>query len=210
VERQTFNQDYAAHINGAPRVFDGKVIIGYAGSTGASRGYVTTYDAETGKRLWRFYTVPGNPANGFEDKTMEMAAKTWSGEWWNRGGGGADVWNAIAYDPETDTVFIGTGSAYAENRRVRSADQGDNLFVSSIVALAGKTGAYKWHYQTTPGDTWDFDAVMDIELADLTSRQGPQGVDAGAEERVFLHHRSPHGSTPLRGALCEGHLGKPY
>jgi quinohemoprotein ethanol dehydrogenase len=165
---QTFEPDYPAHINGAPRVFDGKVIIGYASSTGATRGYVTTYDAQTGQKLWRFDCVPGNPAEGFENQTMEKAAQTWTGEWWKHGGGGADVWNAIAYDPQTDTVFLGTGSAYVHNRKVRSADWGDNLFVSSIIALDGKTGAYKWHYQTTPGDTWDFDAVMDIELADLT------------------------------------------
>ena len=164
---QTFPTDYPAHINGAPRVFNGKVIIGYAGTTGATRGYVTTYDGETGRKLWRFYTVPGNPTDGFENKAMGMAARTWAGEWW-KSGGGADVWNAIAYDADTDTVFIGTGSGYPWNRRVRSADQGDNLFVASIVALNGTTGAYKWHYQVTPGDTWDYDAAMDIELADLT------------------------------------------
>ena len=163
---RTFDKDYPAHINGAPRVFDGKVIVGYASTTGGTRGYVTTYDAETGKQLWRFYTVPASPADGFEDKAMAMAAKTWSGEWW-KFGGGADVWNAISYDPETDTVFIGTGSGYPWNRRARSVDTGDNLFVASIVALDGKTGAYKWHYQVSPGDTWDHDATMDIELADL-------------------------------------------
>jgi quinohemoprotein ethanol dehydrogenase len=184
---QTYDPSYPAHINGAPRVFDGKVIVGYASSTGATRGYVTTYDAETGRQLWRFYTVPGNPADGFENPAMEMAAKTWAGTWWKHGGGGADVWNAIAYDPETDTVFIGTGSAYAENRRVRSADQGDNLFVSSIVALAGKSGAYKWHYQTTPGDTWDFDAVMDIELADLTINGKPRKVLMQAPKNGFFY-----------------------
>ena len=165
---QTFEPGYPAHINGTPRVFDGKVIVGYAGSVGATRGYVTTYDAETGQKLWRFFTVPGNPANGFENEAMAAAAKTWAGEWWNHGAGGANVWNSIAYDAETHTVFIGTGSAYVHNGRARSASRGDNLFVSSIIALDGRTGSYKWHYQTTPGDTWDFDAVMDIELADLT------------------------------------------
>jgi quinohemoprotein ethanol dehydrogenase len=164
---QTLDEDQVAHVNGAPRVFDGKVIIGYASSTGKSRGYVTTYDAETGRKLWRFYTVPGNPAAGFENRAMKMAATTWAGQWWKFGGGG-DVWNAIAYDAESDTVYIGTGSGYPWNRRVRSRDAGDNLFLASIVALEGKTGTYRWHYQTTPGDTWDFDATMDIQLADLT------------------------------------------
>ncbi len=184
---QTFDKDDAAHINGAPRVFDGKVVIGFAGSTGASRGYVTAYDAETGKRLWRFYTVPRNPANGFESRAMDAAAKTWAGEWWKKGGGGADVWNAIAYDVETDTVFIGTGSGFAQNRKIRSEDSGDNLFVSSIVALDGATGAYRWHYQTTPGDTWDFDATMDIVLADLVIAGEVRKVLMQAPKNGFLY-----------------------
>lgn len=163
---QTFDKDAAANIAGAPRVFDGKVIIGYSSDMGKNRGYVTTYDAETGKQLWRFYTVPGNPANGFENKAMEMAARTWAGEWWKFGGGGA-VWNAITYDPETDSVYIGVGGGYPGNRRVRSEDKGDNLFLAAIVALEAKTGAYKWHYQQVPGDTWDYDAAADIVLADL-------------------------------------------
>ena len=128
----------------------------------------TAYDAESGKRLWRFYTVPGNPAKGFENHAMEMAAKTWRGKWWQRGGGGGDVWNTMAYDAETDTVFIGTGNGYAANRQVRSENWGDNLFISSIIALDRRTGALKWYYQTTPGDTWDFDAIEDIEFTDLT------------------------------------------
>ena len=163
---QTFDKNAAANITGAPRVFDGKVIIGYSSDTGKNRGYVTTYDADTGKQLWRFYTVPGNPADGVENKAMEMAARTWAGEWWSFGGGGA-VWNAITYDPETDSVYIGVGGGYPGNRRVRSEDKGDNLFLSSIVALESKTGAYKWHYQEVPGDTWDYDAAADIVLADL-------------------------------------------
>ncbi|MCB2079884.1 MAG: PQQ-dependent dehydrogenase, methanol/ethanol family [Novosphingobium sp.] len=163
---QTIRSASAAHVNGAPRVFNGRVLIGFAGTTGAMRGYVTAYDAETGQKLWRFFTVPGDPSKPFENDAMEMAAKTWSGQWWKHGGG-AMVWNSMAYDPEIDTIYIGTGSPYPWNRRIRSADKGDNLFVSSIVALDGKTGAYKWHYQTTPGDTWDFDAIMDIELAEI-------------------------------------------
>lgn len=167
---QTFPPEYSAYITGAPRVFGEKVIIGHGGTAGPTRGYVTAYDARTGEQLWRFWTVPGNPANGFENEAMEMAAKTWVGEWW-KFGGGADVWNATAYDAETDTVYIGTGSGYPWNRQKRSADEngdrGDNLFVCSIVALDGETGEYKWHYQVVPGETWDFDAAMDIELVDL-------------------------------------------
>jgi len=164
---QTLEKDAAAAITGAPRVFDGKVIIGHGGDMGKNRGYVTAYDAESGKKLWRFYTVPGNPKEDFENHAMEMAAKTWAGEWWRYGGGG-QVWNAMAYDPETDTVYIGVGGGFPANRRARSQDRGDNLFLTSIVALSGKTGDYKWHYQEVPGDSWDYDAVADIELADLT------------------------------------------
>ncbi len=173
---QTFPHDMAGFISGAPRVFpDGnggaRVIIGFGGSTGVSRGYVTAYDAASGAQAWRFYTVPGDPAHP-ENAAMAMAARTWAGDWRKYGGGG-DVWNAIAYDPETDTVFFGVGSPYPWNYRVRSGGQKtarlrDNLFIDSIVAVSGRTGAYKWHYQTVPGDTWDFDATMDIELADLT------------------------------------------
>ena len=155
------------YITGAPRLFDGKVIIGHGGADSSNvRGYVTAYDAKTGARLWRFYTVPGNPADGFEDQTQAMAAKTWSGEWWKYGGGGT-VWNAMTYDADTDTVLIGTGNGAPWNRKVRSRDQGDNLFLCSIVALDATSGRYKWHYQINPGETWDYTATMDIHLADL-------------------------------------------
>lgn len=154
-------------ISGAPRVFAGKVIIGHGGAdTSDLRGYVTAYNADTGRKLWRFYTVPGDPAKGFEDATQAMAAKTWAGEWWKRGGGGT-VWNSFTYDAENDTIFIGVGNGAPWNHRVRSAGKGDNLFLASIVALSGKTGAYKWHYQFNPGETWDYNASMDMQLADI-------------------------------------------
>jgi quinohemoprotein ethanol dehydrogenase len=160
---ETFEKSSPRYISAAPRVFDGKVIIGHAGDFGIVRGYVTAYDAENGKMLWRFYTVPGNPADGFENDALKRAAKTWDGEWWKYGGG--TVWNSIAYDPGADTVYFGTGNGYPFNARARS--QGDNLFVCSIIAVDAKTGAYKWHYQLNPGDTWDYDATNDIQLAEL-------------------------------------------
>ncbi|CAN7644809.1 PQQ-dependent dehydrogenase, methanol/ethanol family [Phenylobacterium sp. LjRoot225] len=183
---KTFKAEDPAYISGAPRVFDGKVLIGFAGTTGVMRGYVSAYDAETGKLLWRFWTVPGDPAKGFENKAMAFAAKTWSGEWWKFGGGGA-VWNSIAYDADSGLVYIGVGSPYPWNHRVRSAGSGDNLFVDSIVALDLKTGEYRWHYQTTPGDTWDFDAAMDIELADLTIEGKPRKVLMQAPKNGFFY-----------------------
>ncbi|HEX7895561.1 MAG TPA: PQQ-binding-like beta-propeller repeat protein, partial [Terriglobales bacterium] len=107
----TLSSKDSTYVTGAPRVFDGKVIIGNAGDAGAMRGYVTALDARTGKQLWRFWTVPGDPAKGFENPAMEMAAKTWHGDWWKYGGNGSP-WNAFSYDRETDTIFIGTGNGY--------------------------------------------------------------------------------------------------
>ena len=163
----TVSKDDYRFIGGAPRVFGGKVIIGHGGADGGmTRGYVTTYDAATGRQLWRFYTVPGNPADGFENEAMAMAAKTWSGQWWKVGGGGT-VWNAFTYDPETDIVYLGTGNGSPSNHRIRSNGKGDNLFLSSVVALDASTGDYQWHYQTSPAEMWDYNAAMDMPLAEL-------------------------------------------
>ncbi len=159
-------EDTRKVITGAPRVFDGKVIVGNSGADFGTRGYVTTYDAKTGKFLWRFYTVPGNPANGFEDEAQAMAAKTWSGEWWRWGGGGT-VWNAMTYDKDLDRVYIGVGNASNYNPAQRSPQGGDNLFLASIVALDAKTGKYIWHYQLNPNEAWDWKATNEIILADL-------------------------------------------
>lgn len=164
---RTFPLSSGVHINGAPKAFKGKVIIGNGGTEVSNpRGYVTAYDAETGKQAWRFYIVPGNPADGFEDETQEMAAKTWTGEWWKYGGGG-NAWHGFTFDEELNSIYIGTGNGSPWNRKVRSPDGGDNLFLCSIVALDPDTGKYKWHYQTTPGETWDYNSNMDMVLADL-------------------------------------------
>ena len=153
-------------INAAPRALGGKIIVGQGGGDFSfARGYTTAYDAETGKQLWRFYTVPGDPAKGFENKAMAMAAKTWTGQWWKWGGGG-EPWNAFAYDAANNQILFGVGNGYPWNREIRSPG-GDNLFLCSIVALDADTGEYRWHYQFNAGDSWDYDATMDIELADL-------------------------------------------
>ncbi len=163
----TVSPDDVRFISGPPRVFAGKVVIGHGGAdVGVVRGYVTAYDTATGKQLWRFNTVPGDPAKGFEDDTQAMIASTWKGQYWELGGGGT-VWNAMTYDPETDTLFIGTGNGGPWNQKTRSPGGGDNLFLCSIVALDAKTGKYKWHYQVNPGETWDYNAAMDMQLADL-------------------------------------------
>ena len=184
---QTLDPGDPRFISGPPRVFDGKVIIGNAGADEAGiRGYATTYDAETGKQLWRFWTVPGDPAKGFENEAMKMAAATWAGDWWTKGGGGT-VWNAISYDRETDTVFIGTGNGSPWNRKLRSEGKGDNLFLCSVVALDANTGAYKWHYQINPGESWDYNAAMDMALADLTIAGQPRKVLITAPKNGFVY-----------------------
>ena len=165
-KRDTINRQPPYTITGAPRVVKGKVIIGNGGADYGVRGYVTAYDAETGEQVWRFYTVPGNPANGFESEVMKMAAKTWNGQWWKYGGGGT-AWDSFAYDPELDLLYIGTGNGSPWNREIRSPGGGDNLFLASIIALRPDTGEYVWHYQTTPGETWDYTAVQHMILADL-------------------------------------------
>ncbi len=164
---QTTDPSKPLYVSGHPKVFRGLVLIGNGGSEqGATRGYVTAYHITSGKLAWRWFVVPGNPADGFEDASQEMAAKTWTGEWWKFGGGG-NVWNGITYDPDFNQVLIGTGNGSPWNRKVRSPGGGDNLFLCSIVALDADTGKYKWHYQTTPGESWDYNSTMDILLADL-------------------------------------------
>jgi PQQ-dependent dehydrogenase (methanol/ethanol family) len=163
---QTTDPAAANTITGAPRVADGKVVIGNGGAELGSRGYVTAYDAETGDRQWRFWVVPGNPADGFENPDMELAAETWSGRWWEAGGGG-NAWDAIAYDPEARLVYVGTGNGSPWSHELRSNGEGDNLFLSSVVALDVDTGRVIWHYQTTPADNWDYTATQQLTLTDL-------------------------------------------
>ena len=173
-------------ITGAPRVVKGKVIIGNGGGEMGVRGYVTAYDAETGRQVWRFYTVPGDPSKPFENPALERAAKTWKGEWWKLGGGGT-VWDSMAYDPELDLLYIGTGNGSPWNRAIRSPGGGDNLFISSIVALRPESGEYVWHYQTTPGDTWDYTAAQHMILADLTIEGRARKVIMQAPKNGFFY-----------------------
>jgi quinohemoprotein ethanol dehydrogenase len=154
----------------APRVMKGKILIGNAGAEFAPyRGYVSAHDVNDGKELWRFYTVPGDPSKPFENKAMEAAAKTWTGEWWQYGGGGS-IWDGMAYDPEANLVYVGTGNGLPWPQLLRQGHNParlDNLYVASIIALDVDTGELKWHYQCTPGDQWDYDAIQHLMLADL-------------------------------------------
>ncbi len=162
----TVDQNQSYTITAAPRVVKGKVIIGNGGGEYGVRGYLSAYDAETGKQAWRFYTVPGDPSKPFESPALEKAAKTWTGEWWKMGGGGT-VWDSLAYDPELDLLYVGTGNGSPWNQQIRSPQGGDNLYISCILALRPDTGELVWHYQITPGDTWDYTATQHMILADL-------------------------------------------
>lgn len=160
-------------ITGAPRIIKGKVLIGNAGAEQGARGFVTAYDAVTGRQVWRFYTVPGEPGKpdgAASDAVLaKLAAPSWTGNWWTREGGlgGGTVWDSMSYDPELDLVYVGTGNASYWNRKYRSPEGGDNLFAASIIALRPDTGKYVWHYQEVPGDEWDYDATQHMVLADI-------------------------------------------
>ena len=173
-------------ITGAPRVVKGQVIIGNAGAEFGVRGYVSAYDAQTGALAWRFYTVPGNPADGFEAPILKTAAATWSGEWWKLGGGGT-VWDSMAYDPELDLLYVGVGNGSPWNHLIRSEGKGDNLFLASIVALDPDDGSYVWHYQTSPGETWDHTATQHIIVADLSQNGQRRRVVMQAPKNGFFY-----------------------
>ena len=165
-------------ITGAPRIANGLVLIGSAGAEYRARGFIAAYDWKTGEEVWRFHTVPGNPADGFENEAMEKAAETWAGEWWEFGGGGT-VWDSIVYDPVTNLVLFGTANAEPWNPNANDRGTGDALYTGSIVAIDADTGEYAWHFQETPEDRWDYDSNSQITLADLE-------ID-GEIRRVAMH-----------------------
>jgi quinohemoprotein ethanol dehydrogenase len=175
------------YITGAPLVFGDRVLIGNAGGDfGPSRGYVTAYSAVDGKELWRTFTVPGDPARGYESEAMKLAAGTWGAEWWKSTGGG-NVWNAMTFDPEFNRIYLGTGNGSPWNQRIRGRAGGDNLFVASIIAVDADTGKYVWHYQTVPGDNWDFDATEDLVLADMGGGATSKKVLMQANKNGFFY-----------------------
>lgn len=189
-EAVTVDQRQPYTITGAPRAANGLVYIGNAGAEYGVRGYVSAYAVETGALRWRFYTVPGDPAKGPDgaasDPIMARAAATWNGEWWKWGGGGT-AWDAIVYDPDFDQVLFGVGNGLPWNQQIRSPKGGDNLFLASILALDARTGAYKWHYQTVPGETWDYDATQPIMLAELTIDGAARKVAMQAAKNGFFY-----------------------
>ena len=194
-ETVTVDQDQSYTITGAPRVIDGRVMIGNGGAEFGVRGYFAAYDAETGKELWRFYTVPEGDEDESAPAYLQKAAATWSGDTLSGEdsiGGGGTVWDAMAYDPELDLLYVGVGNGSPWNRAYRSpgADgrgEGDNLYLSSIVAVRPETGEYVWHYQTTPGETWDFTATQHIMLADLEMNGRERKVLMQAPKNGFFY-----------------------
>jgi quinohemoprotein ethanol dehydrogenase len=187
---QTFDRAEAYSITGAPRVYDGKVVIGNGGADYGVRGFVVAYDAESGEQLWKFYTVPGNPADGPDgaasDSVMEMAAETWAGEWWKIGGGGT-AWDSFAYDPDLNLVYIGTGNGSPHMWDFRSEGQGDNLFLCSIVAVDATSGEYKWHYQMVPEEDWDYTCTQPMALAELEIDRQQRSVIMQAPKNGFFY-----------------------
>ncbi len=174
-------------ITGAPRVVEGKVLIGNGGAEFGVRGYLSAYDAESGALAWRVYTVPGDPSKPQESKALQKALKTWKGkDWWKVGGGGT-CWDSMAYDPGLRLLFVGTGNGSPWSRFIRSPGGGDNLYLSSILALNPDTGELVWYYQETPGDTWDFTATQHIILADLMVRGKPRKVILHAPKNGFFY-----------------------
>ncbi|WP_433771948.1 PQQ-dependent dehydrogenase, methanol/ethanol family [Pseudomonas putida] len=185
--QQTTDNSLPYTITGAPRVVKGKVIIGNGGAEYGVRGYFSAYDAESGKMEWRFYTVPGDPNKPYEHPELAEAAKTWTGDqYWKLGGGGT-VWDSMAYDPELDLLYIGTGNGSPWNRNIRSPRGGDNLYLSSILAIHPDSGRLAWHYQVTPGDSWDFTATQQLTLAELEIAGKPRKVIMQAPKNGFFY-----------------------
>ncbi|WP_407985554.1 PQQ-dependent dehydrogenase, methanol/ethanol family [Pontixanthobacter aquaemixtae] len=185
-EKVTVDQEKSYTITGAPRIVDGKVFIGSGGAEFGVRGNFAAFDAGSGEELWRFYTVPAGDEDENSAEYLQAAAKTWSGGVLGSEsgiGGGGTVWDAMAYDAGLDMLYIGVGNGSPWNRAYRSpgedgTGEGDNLYLSSIIAVKPETGEYVWHYQTTPGETWDFTATQHIMLADLE-------ID-GAQRKVLM------------------------
>jgi len=207
---QTLDPGQPLSITGAPRVADGQVIIGNAGGDFGARGFVSAYDVKTGRQTWKFYVVPGDPAKPdgvASDSVMPMAAKTWNGEWWKVGGGG-NVWDGMAHDPATHTLYIATGNGSPHPSAFRSPGGGDNLFLCSIVALDARTGQYQWHYQESAWRGMGLRLHHDAGAGRPDNRWQPaQGADARTEGRLLLRAGSHERQAAVGKELRSQHLG---
>jgi quinohemoprotein ethanol dehydrogenase len=174
-------------VTGAPKVAGNVVVIGNGGAELDARGYITAYELDGGEQAWRFFIVPGDPSKPFEHPELEQAAKTWDPKWpWQLGGGGT-AWDSMAWDPELNLLYVGTGNGAPWNRELRSPSGGDNLFLSSLLAINPDTGRLVWHYQEVPGDQWDYTATQHIQLATLTIDGQPRRVLMHAPKNGFFY-----------------------
>ena len=183
--RVSYTQD-GYTITMAPRIAKGKVIIGASGSELPVRGFFSAFDATTGKLAWKFYTVPGDPSKPFENPALKKAAETWSGDYWKLGGGGS-VWDGMSYDPDADLFYVGTGNGGPWPEELRKSKGKDNLYVASILAVKPDTGELKWYFQPVPGDSWDYDSVQQLLLADVTIRGQQRKVLMQANKDGFYY-----------------------
>ncbi|MEP6962379.1 MAG: PQQ-dependent dehydrogenase, methanol/ethanol family [Acidobacteriota bacterium] len=170
----------------APRIAKGKVIVGVGGAEFPVRGFFAAFDAKTGKEAWKFYTVPGDPSKPFENDALKKAAGTWNSDSWKLGGGGT-VWDGMAYDPDEELVYVGTGNAGPWPENLRGTKGKDALYASSILAVNVNTGVLKWYFQVVPGDSWDYDSVAQLMLADLTINGRPRKVIMQANKNGFYY-----------------------
>ncbi len=178
------NEGYSVTM--APRIAKGKVIIGVAGAELPIRGFFSAFDAATGKLAWKFYTVPGDPSKPFENPALKKAAETWSGDYWKLGGGGS-VWDGMAYDPDADLLYVGTGNGGPWPEELRKSKGKENLYLASILAVKPDTGELKWYFQVVPGDSWDYDSVQQLLLADVTIRGQQRKVLMQANKDGFYY-----------------------
>jgi len=190
-EVETLAPDALMFVTGAPRVFRGKVFVGQGGADFGSRGYVTAYDAATGRQLWRFHLAPGTPAQNRDDPAMERAAATWSGSYWKSGTGGSP-WDSLTFDAKLNRLYVAAGNAAPNDPSVRSPGGGDNLYTASIVALDADTGRYVWHYQINPRDEWDYDATQQMTLAQLVVDGNRRDVLMQAPKNGFFYILDRH------------------
>jgi alcohol dehydrogenase (cytochrome c) len=158
----------------APLAIKDKIIVGPAGGELGIRGFVAAYDAESGREVWRFNTIPGPGEPGHE---------TWKGDSWQHGG--ASVWLTGSYDPQLNLTYWGIGNPGPDwNPDLR---EGDNLYSDSVVALDADTGKLKWHFQFTPHDGFDFDAVQIPVLVDLTWQGKPRKAMLWGNRNGFFY-----------------------
>ena len=184
---QTANPALPYTITGAPRIVKDLVVIGNGGAELGVRGYFSAYHVDTGELAWRFYTVPASKNGPHEHPELEAAARTWSADsMWESGLGGT-AWDSMAYDAELDLLYVGTGNSSVYDREKRSPGGGDNLYLASILALRPDTGKLVWHYQTTPGEHWDYTATQHMILTELDWKGTRRKVLLQAPKNGFFY-----------------------